>query len=393
MKLRPVVAISLLVCAGSVAAQSSVTVYGVVDMNIEYVNKVGAIPVAANSFNPGPAHSVVRMDSGGVSGSRWGLRGVEELGSGLKSLFVLESGFNLDTGTLQQSGRLFGRQAFVGVQHQYGQLTLGRQYTSLFETLANFMPMAFATQYEPAVVLAGANFREDNMVKYTGTFGPVNVLAHWSFGTGLALPATVGVPFALGGNGEVPGQFRRDSAYGAALAYANGAFGATIAYDQFNPTIAQAAAPASAGNGRFKKATVAASYSVGAAKIMAGYRWGQNRNQSDVEIQRDNFYWIGAAYQATPNLSLAVEYVYDDVKNQFGDRNAANQQHYALLANYAFSKRTDAYLTAAYGKNAGLNLESAGQFYATSLSLGNTYALGNGQSNILGVALGVRHKF
>ncbi|WP_043423149.1 porin, partial [Cupriavidus basilensis] len=68
----------------------------------------------------------------------------------------------LDTGTSQQGGRLFGRQAYVGMQSsQLGQLTFGRQYTSMFEGLANFVPAAFATQYEPIVMLTGANFRED----------------------------------------------------------------------------------------------------------------------------------------------------------------------------------------------------------------------------------------
>ncbi len=84
--------------AGAAQAQSSVTLYGVVDANIEYVNNVGVVPTAANGFNRGPAHSVARMDPGGLSGSRWGLRGTEDLGGGLKALFVLESGFSSDTG-------------------------------------------------------------------------------------------------------------------------------------------------------------------------------------------------------------------------------------------------------------------------------------------------------
>lgn len=383
----------VMVSAGSAWAQSSVTLYGVADMNIEYVNHVGAVPTSANGFNPGAANKVVRMDSGGVSGSRWGLRGVEDLGGGMKAVFVLESGFNLDTGTLQQSGRLFGRQAYVGMQSPYGQVTFGRQYTAMFEALANFSPMAYATQYEPVVVQAGANFREDNTVKYTGTFGPVTALAHLSFGTGLALPPTVGAPFILGGNGEVPGQFRRDSAYGAALVYAGGAFGVAIGYDQFNPTIAPAATPANAGSGTFKKATVAANYTFGAASVMGGYRWGRDTNQNGGELLRDDYYWIGGSYQFTPAVGVTLEYSYDDIKSQFGSTSVANPWQIALLATYAFSRRTDVYLSTAYSRNAGLALESAGQFYANSLSLGNSYALANGQKSMLGAAIGLRHKF
>ncbi|MNM96189.1 Outer membrane porin protein precursor [compost metagenome] len=315
------------------------------------------------------------------------MRGTEDLGGGLKGLFVLESGFNLDTGTMQQGNRLFGRQAFVGLQKDgIGQISLGRQYTSMFEALANFSPAAYATQYEPVVLQSGPNFRADNTIKYTGKFGPVTALAHWSFGTGLALPATVGIATPIGGNGEVPGQFRRDTAWGAAAAYQGGPFGITFGYDQWNPTIGTS-------NGEVRKAVVGASYSYGPAKIMGGYRWGQNKNAADVVIQRDDFYWIGGTYQATPAIGLTLEYAYDNVKTLYGDTHVANPWQVTFIANYAFSKRTDVYLTTAYAKNAGLMMESLATVYANSLSLGNSYALANGQSNMFGAAVGIRHKF
>jgi predicted porin len=387
MKTRSTVMALLLGCPLAAAAQSSVTLYGVADVNVEYVNRVGAVPVAANGFNPGPGDKVFRMASGGLSGSRWGLRGAEDLGAGWQASFVLESGFSVDSGTLQQGGRLFGRQAFVAVQRAgFGQLSLGRQYTSIFEALANFSPTAYATQYEPVVLQSGPNFREDNTVKYTGQFGPLTARAHWSFGTGLALPPPVGIATPIGGNGEVPGQFRRDTAYGAALAYAAGPFGATIGYDQWNPTIGT-------GSGTVRKAVVGTSYALGPAKIMGGYRWGQNKNAADVVIQRDDYYWIGATYQASPAVGLTLEYNYDNVRSLFGNTQVANPWQVAFVANYAFSRRTDVYLSTGYARNAGLMLESLATVYANSLSLGNSYAAANGQRSMVGVALGVRHKF
>ncbi|WP_458766196.1 porin [Cupriavidus basilensis] len=382
------------ICTGGAHAQSSVTLYGVADMNVEFASHVGAVPNAANKFNAGPSNNVYRMDSGGLSGSRWGLRGVEDLGNGLNSIFVLESGFNLDAGTSQQGGRLFGRQAYVGMQSsQLGQLTFGRQYTSMFEGLANFVPAAFATQYEPIVMLTGANFREDNTIKYTGRFGPVTALAHWSFGTGLALPTTVANGPLLGGNGEVPGQFRRDTAYGAALTYISGPVGVAVAYDQFNPTVSNPLNAAVLGSGNFKKATIAGSYAFGPAKIMGGYRWGQNKDQNGSLLERDDLYWIGANYQVTPALGLTLEYNYDHVKRFFANASTPNPWQVAFIADYVLSKRTDVYLTTAYAKNAGLGLDSAMIAYANSLSLGNSYTLASGQSNMLGVAAGIRHKF
>ncbi|GAB7541868.1 porin [Cupriavidus sp. CuC1] len=357
--------------AGAAQAQSSVTLYGVADMNLEYVNHLGVAPSAANGLSTGRGNSVYRMSSGGLSGSRWGLRGVEDLGGGLKALFVLESGFALDTGSLQQGGRLFGRQAYVGIESaQAGRFTFGRQYTTLFDLLANFSPSGYATQYEPVVAQLGLNFRSDNTAKYTGVFGPVTAIAHWSFGNGVA------------GNGEVPGQFRRDTGYGAGVAYAAGPFGATVAYDQYNPTLS-----ATGDTGTFKKAAVAGSYAFGPAKIMGGYRWGQAKAQNGAPILRDNYYWIGANYQVTAPLGLTLQYNYDDVKNFGGNTHLANPWQVSFIADYSLSKRTDVYLTAAYAKNAGLNFDTS------AISFANGYFLGSNNDNMLGVGVGIRHKF
>lgn len=102
--------------SGLVSAQSSVTLYGVVDMAVERVKG---------------ATSLTRLSSGQQQGSRWGLRGTEDLGGGLKAMFVLESGFNADVGTSGQGGRLFGRQGYVGLGGGWGAVRLGRQYTPM----------------------------------------------------------------------------------------------------------------------------------------------------------------------------------------------------------------------------------------------------------------------
>ena len=391
MRMKCLAAVASIACAGSAWAQSSVTLYGVVDASIEYANHVGAVPTLANQFNPGPAHDVVRMNSGGLSGSRWGIRGLEDLGGGTQAVFVLESGFNGDSGTMQQSGRLFGRQAFVGIKSAtYGQLSLGRQYTSLFDGIVNFVPAYFATQYEPITLFTGANFREDNTIKYTANLGAFTGVAHYSFGTGLALPQVVQTGLAIGGNGEVPGQARRDSAYGASLTYTGGSLWAVVAYDQFNPSIGTTT---SASSGTFRKATAALSYNLPLGRIMGGYRWGQNKTPAGAAIGRDDFFWIGGIYQATAALSFTLEYGYDKVRNVFGNTSVANPWQVNLIADYSFSRRTDVYLSAAYAKNAGLMLDSALIAYANSLALGNSYVLGNGASSMVGVSVGVRHKF
>src|ERR1700730_6643015 len=121
------------VFATAAHAQSSVTLYGLIDAGLTYTN------------NQGGQHNF-KMTSGSVNGSRWGLRGAEDLGGGLKAIFTLENGFNINNGTLGQQGREFGRQAFVGLSSmEYGAITLGRQYDSMVDYVG---PLALTdTQY------------------------------------------------------------------------------------------------------------------------------------------------------------------------------------------------------------------------------------------------------
>ena len=140
-------------------AQTSVTLYGLIDAGITYTNNQGG-------------HSNVQETDGAINTSRWGLRGSEDLGGGMKAIFTLENGFNVSTGALRQNGRLFGRQAFVGLSdNQYGSVTLGRQYDSVVDYLG---PLALTgTQYGGTFFAhpfdndnLDNDFRIDNSIKY-----------------------------------------------------------------------------------------------------------------------------------------------------------------------------------------------------------------------------------
>src|SRR6267154_4270358 len=165
-------------------AQSSVTLYGIMDTGIEYVSHANAA-----------GDHVVRMP--GITGeipSRWGLRGAEDLGGGYKAVFALESGFNTRGGDSGQGGRLFGRQAWVGIASPYGQLSLGRQYTM------TYWAMADSDILGPDIYGSGSldsylpNARSDNTIGYKGTFHGLTVGATYSFGRDSA------------GTGNSPGQ-------------------------------------------------------------------------------------------------------------------------------------------------------------------------------------------
>src|SRR5882672_7737347 len=148
--------------AGAANAQSSVTLYGLVDTYVE-----------SDKFHN---TSNTKLSAGGLSGPRWGLRGSEDLGGGTSAIFTLEGGYNSDAGTLGQGGRLFGRTAFVGFGGGWGQLTVGRQYAPIFYTQADSDTDGFSSFSQPAHLsnINGNTLRQDNQIRYTtatlGTF-------------------------------------------------------------------------------------------------------------------------------------------------------------------------------------------------------------------------------
>lgn len=368
-------AIACMLLSGTAWAQTGVTLYGVIDAQVEYVNNVAPAPGQ-------PGGSRVSMPSlGGLSGSRWGLRGNEDLGGGMQALFVLESGFSIDTGVAGQS-RAFNRQAYVGLGSNYGKLTFGRQYTSLFDGTVNFSPTRFATLYEPDVFMAGLNYREDNMVKYSGTFGPINVATHYSFGVGA--PAIGLSPITA--PSETPGHASDNAGWGASLTYLDGTFGATVFFDQWNPALTTGQA------GRSRKAGAAASYTTGPLKFMAGYRWANLDFANGATFLRDDYYWAGVNYQATQALQLTLGYAYANMKTltstaASSPTNPPNPWQVNFIADYNFTKRTDVYVTTAYSHNAGLNFDSIQNSFATG------YIPTPGQKGMFGIALGMRHIF
>ena len=136
-----------------VFAQSGVTIYGLVDMGYKWSGDN-----IDHSISSGSA-----LDSGMSAGSRLGFKGTEDLGNGMKAGFVLEQGFNLDTGTLGQGGRVFGRQSFVSLSGGFGTVALGRQYPAGYLLTATVDPFGSGTagQYNSVYL---TEYRWDNAV-------------------------------------------------------------------------------------------------------------------------------------------------------------------------------------------------------------------------------------
>lgn len=156
MKLSPTAfAASTLLLAfagGAACAQSSVTVYGVIDLDLARDNNGSA--------------AVTRMDSGVINGSRIGFKGSEDLGGGLNAIFQVENGFLADTGAQADAARLFNRQSFVGLTGNYGTLKLGRQNNPVYTNLTTFDPFAIGMAGDSSRLFSYNGSRTDNLVSY-----------------------------------------------------------------------------------------------------------------------------------------------------------------------------------------------------------------------------------
>ncbi|MCY1297971.1 Outer membrane porin protein 32 [compost metagenome] len=378
---RSLIALAAIAAAGTAQATTGVTLYGVIDAGIEYVNRVAASPATPNTGGS----RFQEPGIGGLSASRWGMRGTEDLGEGTQALFVLEGAFMPDTGAMPASG-LFSRVAMVGLRKNgLGQITLGRQTTSLLDGLVNFSPLRFAATYEPGIWWMGLNYRESNMIKYKGQFGPLQAVAHYSFGTGVPALAS-GNLLANGGAGETPGASRDNTALGGSLMYLTNDFGVGIGYDQWNPAVVTGQ------TGKVRKVSVGANYGTGPYKLYAGYRWNKVDFANGNTLIRDDYWWLGATYRVTPALALSLAYYYADVKSAAASAtarqtNPPNMQQYSFLADYNLSKRTDVYVSVGYARNGGLSFDGAVTANAFN------YPTMAGQKSMVGVITGLRHIF
>ncbi|MGN3961734.1 porin [Burkholderia gladioli] len=379
------VSLASLAAMGSAHAQSSVTLYGLIDTSLTYINHADA---AKNSWLLG------NSSAGNLSGSRWGIKGSEDLGSGLKAIFQLENGFNPSTGGLGQGGREFGRQAFVGLaSNRLGTLTLGRQYDPLIDlvqpiTADNYFGSAFATAGD--VDNYDNSFRVDNAVKYTSPlFAGVQFEAMYSFG-------------------GVAGSTGSKQSYAAALSYNGGPLSVAGGYYYATNTAADLGPRStwsSTSDGTFDgpiNLGYQTAHSIGIARIAGQYVWGAftfGGGYSNAQYRRDGSSLFGQNeryntgqgflnYQATAALLLGVGYSYTKAS---GDTSATYHQA-SLGADYTLSKRTDIYMTAAYQHASGTTRDSVtGNVVAAQASIGSYgYAGTNSQTM---VNLGLRHRF
>lgn len=348
------------------APSSSVTLYGTVDAAVEHLTNAGS-----------NGATLTRMPglTGGSAPSRLGFRGSEDLGGGLRAIFTLEEGFGVDSGALNQGGRAFGRQAFVGISAPWGTITLGRQYSMLFWSQLD------ADILGPSMFGSGSldsylpNARVDNAIAYRGTFSGVTLGATYSPGRDSvnAGPSPSGTNCA----GESATDTKACRQWSLLAKYDTAQWGAAVAVDEITGG-AGAFAGLTSSSLKDRRSTVAGWAKFGDVKVGAGLI--ARRNEGSAATPRSSLWYLGAAYPVTPQFVVDGEVFKLDYKN------SANQATlFALRGTYNLSKRTAVYATAGHIANDG----------ALALSVSNAAAGGGpvAGGSQTGIGGGIRHSF
>ncbi|PRC95093.1 porin [Solimicrobium silvestre] len=353
---KSLLAVALLGAFGVASAQSSVTVYGTMDAGVGYTNGANA------------AGTQTTLESGQQSYSRIGFKGTEDLGGGLKALFVLEQGVQLDTGssgynttgsntsTSTTSGNTgtFSSQAYVGLGGNFGTVKLGRQFSPLYETYASIDPFQngfsaninnfFGNSSSTTSVAAGGNVasyqRMSNAVTYST---PDNLYG---------FKGTVAYGF-----GEQAGDTSAQSQVGASLSYINGPLTVAYAYHQANndTVVGSVATPGET----FKTNFIGAAYDFNVVKVHAAF----DQNQQADQTLKTQDYMLGVTVPFGAH-SVFADYTHKD--NKLVQNADADQ--YAIGYTYTLSKRTNLYTSYSYVKNkedSYINTDVAGNSVST----------------------------
>ncbi|EKS9916673.1 porin [Burkholderia multivorans] len=358
MKMMYYIATGTLCLASAAHAQSSVTLYGIIDEGINYNSNMNG----SRSF---------AMQSGVMQGSRFGFRGNEELGGGYGAVFVLENGFDVNTGKLGQGGLLFGRQAYAGITTPFGNMTAGRQYASAIDFLSS---MAVSNQWAGNIGTHPADldnlndtFRINNDVKFRsisyggfsfggdysfgGVAGDVTRNQVWSVGAGYTMgPLQFGMGYINARNPNV-GLFGTSTAGGATSGVANtnypifSGFTSARTYQLIGTGVAYT----------IGAATLGATYANIAFKGLGDLSSGPNPSGYTGSVHF-NSAEASLKYQFTPALIAGVAYNYTNsssVASSTGTNNGATYQQVMAGVDYFLSKRTDVYLVGIYQKASG----------------------------------------
>ncbi|SFI32154.1 Outer membrane protein (porin) [Collimonas sp. OK307] len=342
-------------------AQSQVTMYGVVDTGLAYTTNVNAA-----------GNAQVKMPSlTGSLPSRIGFKVTEDLGGGLQALFVLENGFSVDSGSINQGGRLFGRQSWVGLKNAYGTLMLGRQVNMTYlatqkaDVLGpNLFSISSMDPYLP-------NARSDNAIGYLGNFSDLVIGGTYSTGRDTS---SAGGAAGTGCAGEVAGNAKACRQITALIGYESTRYGINTSYDILYGGPGAANGLTSADN-HDQRVTANGYVIIGSTKIGAGVI--ARRVRAATGTTTSDLYYAGVTQPLSPLLQLDVQAARRNVKDSSDDTTML-----VARLSYFLSKRTLLYSAIGSMSNEGNA--------AIALEAGGTVGAGKRQN---GVMAGLRHMF
>ena len=293
---KSLIALAVLAASGASFAQSTVTVYGIADIWFGSVSGTGI-------------QSQTVLESGGVSGSRYGFKGTEDLGGGLKANFVLENGFAIDTGA-GTAGQAFSRNSYVGFSGGFGEVKLGKPWTA-YDDINGAANSAFDSALAPTAATwksTGYNANPNNTIYYASpSMGGFSGAFSYSLGENKTATADAGSVSSFN------------------IQYAGGPLYVGLAYQTEKANGNATSVDFTRLNG---------TYDLGVAKVLAGYGKMASGGAETTEWE------LGADYPLSSTLVLSGGVAKSSDNTAAGD---ASRKGYGLAAAYIMSKRTTLY--------------------------------------------------
>jgi len=362
---KKIIALALAGLASSAAfAQSNVTIYGIADYGYSY-------RWDAENRTTGQ-HTRSGLDSGQQSGNRIGFKGTEDLGNGLKAVFLLEQGFNFDNSENHSSG-IYGRQAYVGLTGGFGTLIGGKLYTPHFSFISAVEPFAAGTTGNYGNVWGAGLMnatRVNNAVAYVSpSFGGLDVTLAYSNSA-----------LAAEDNGD---NAKNNTVYAGLVKYSAGAVLAGVNMHRI------AAGSALNTTKTVDSITAGGTFDAKVVKLAALVGYTKADMVAAGADQSITNYMLGATVPVG-KVALKTSVIYSD-----GNRAAGGDAtQYTVGADYSLSKRTNLYssysLIDGQSTRAGTNAYALGDATAGATTAGAAAANNPYQQ---GLVVGVRHQF
>ncbi len=309
---KSLVALAVLAASGASFAQSSVTVYGLADIWFGAISK---------DDGKGNDETTTVLQSGGVNTSRWGLKGSEDLGGGLKANFKFEQGFGLDTGAAKstddilgntQSGQAFARESYVGLSGGFGEVKLGKVWTA-YDDVSGASDAVFDSALAPM----------NNVMRSTGYLGnPGNTIYY-------ATPDFSGfagaISYSLGEN-----TYKDAAILAVNLTYSSGPLALQFGYQEQDNGVLP-------GDSNAEFIRVGATYDFGVATLKGTY--GSVSNLGNISGNDADEYQIGVDVPMGPAWVISASYAASQGKGILTE----DADGFGIAATYTLSKRTFLY--------------------------------------------------